>query len=256
MAEHDRKPQMLTSVEKSLNIIEALWKLNGAGVTELADQFGIAKSTIYSHLTTLEQKGYVVNEEDVYRLSLRFLTLGEHAKRSQALYGVAKPSMEELAEETGEQVFCMVEQHGLATTICTSEGRRSIRTNITTGTHSYMHCSAAGKAILAHLPERRVDEIIDRWGLQRFTENTITDRGQLLDELAAGRERGFVFNREEYRKGVTAIGVPIIDDGGTINGSITITGPTTRLEKDEHEGGFIDPLLATANTIEVNMNVN
>lgn len=244
-------PKTLSSVEKTLDIIEALWKLDGAGVTELADRLDVSKGTAHVHLSTLERSGFVVSKEGQYELGLRFLNFGEYVKRSQPLHEVVEPAVEELAAETGERVFCMVEQHGLATVISICGGSRSVQTDIRVGTHSYMHCSSAGKAILAHLPDDRVIEIIDRWGLKRFTENTITDRERLFENLRDGQERGFFTNQQEYRMGVTSIGAPILDD--SVYGAISISGPSMRLEGDWHDRELPNHLLSTANAIEIDM---
>ena len=61
----------IASVTRALDIVEALWTLEGAGVTELADYLDMSKSTVHSHLATLDRKGYAVAEEGIYRLGLR-----------------------------------------------------------------------------------------------------------------------------------------------------------------------------------------
>ena len=242
----------IEAVTKALDVVEALWMLDGAGVTELADHLGMSKSTVHSHLATLRQKGYVVADDGTYRLGFRFLNFGEYVKRSEPLYEAAQPIIEELARETEERVFCMVEQQGLATVICAATGERSVRMDTRVGTHSYMHCSAAGKAILAHLPDERVDEIVDRWGLQRFTDQTVTDRDRLREHLQAGRERGFFVNREEYQRGVTAIGAPVLGEDRVL-GAISIVGPAIRLRGDWSETDLPDHLLSAANRTEIDM---
>ena len=242
----------IEAVTKALDVVEALWVLDGAGVTELADHLDMSKSTVHSHLATLRNKGYVVAEDGTYRLGLRFLNFGEYVKRSEPLYEAAHPIIEELARETEERVFCMVEQQGLATVICAATGERSVRMDTRVGTHSYMHCSAAGKAILAHLPDERVDEIVDRWGLQRFTDQTVTDRDRLREHLEAGRERGFFVNREEYQRGVTAIGAPVLGEDRVL-GAISIVGPAMRLRGDWSETDLPDHLLSAANRTEIDM---
>jgi DNA-binding IclR family transcriptional regulator len=245
--------QTLTAVEKTLNIIEALWRLDGAGVTELASQLNAPKSTIHSHLSTLHRKGYVVKDGSTYSLSLRFLTFGEHAKHAQPLYDVAKPAIEDLAEETSERVLCMVEQHGLGIVLCAGEHETSLETNVTVGTNSYLHCSAAGKAMLAHMSEERINEILDRWGLERFTEHTITDREQLFAELDTVRDRGVAFNREEYLMGVNSVGAAITDDDERAIGAVAVSGAAKRLDGDRLTEAVPRELLGTLNVIEVNM---
>lgn len=245
--------QTLASVEKTLDIIEALWRLDGAGVTELASQLNTPKSTVHSHLSTLRGNGYVVKNGSIYGLSLRFLTFGEHAKHAQPLYEVAKPVVEDLAAETGERVLCMVEQHGLGVVLCAGESESSLETNISVGTNSYLHSSAAGKAMLAHMSEERVNEVLDRWGLERFTEHTITDREELFAELDAVRDRGVAFNREEYLLGINSVGAAITNDEGRAIGGVAVSGAAKRLDGDRLIDTVPRALLGALNVIEVNM---
>lgn len=249
----DRKERELSSVVRAFEIIEHLRETDAAGVTALAGDLEMPKSTVHSHLKTLESKGYVVREDGEYRLSLRFLSLGEHVKRAQPLYRAAKGPVEDLAERTGEHVTCMTEENGLGTVVCAGHGERSLATGIDVGTNVYLQASAGGKTILAHLSRERVDQIIDRWGLPSFTDETITDRETLYEELDAVRERGIAFNREEYLRGVLAVGAPILADDGAVHGAVTVVGPARRLYSDRDESELHDRLLATTNTIEVNL---
>ncbi len=248
----DASPKTIEASRKTLDVVEALWQLDGAGVTEIATELDMAKSTAYFHLSTLHEKGYVITDGDEYELSLRFQNYGEYVKRAQPLYEVAKPAVEELADETGERAYCMVEQHGLVTSLCVSKGDRALKTDARSGTHAYMHATAAGKAILAHLDEERVDEIVDKFGLPAFTENTITSRDGLHESLDRGREQGYFEVREEIEQGLSAIGVPIIDDAD-VHGAISIEAPEMRLQDGLDEGSIQNDLLATANMIQVNL---
>lgn len=249
-----RKTKTLDAVGKTLDIIDALWKLEGGGVSELSEQLGYPKSTVYAHLITLEKKGFVVSNADGYELGLRFLNFGEYVKRSQPLYESGEPVIAELAAETEEMAFCMVEQHGLATAICATAGKRAVGTNVRIGTHTYMHASSSGKAILAHLPESRVEEILDRWGLPEFTENTITDRETLFDQLERYREEGVFFSHEEYRRGIATLASPILKDEEVL-GSVTVYGPATRIEDHTSSTDLQRQVRTAANQIEVNISV-
>lgn len=249
----DPEPKTIDASQKTLDVIETLWKLDGAGVTEIADELRLSKSTAYFHLSTLNERGYVTKTDDEYRLSLRFQNYGEYVKRAQPLYGVAESAVEELAEETGERTYCMVEQHGLVTNLCVSKGDRALETDARSGAHAYMHCTAAGKAILAYLDDDRVDEIIDKWGMPEFTDHTITAREELDEALAEGRERGYFDVREEITEGLSAIGAPIRDEEN-VYGAISLEAPEMRLRDQLEEGSLLNDLLATANMIQVNLN--
>ncbi|PCR92138.1 IclR family transcriptional regulator [Natrinema ejinorense] len=243
----------IEAVVKTLDILEALWQAEGAGVTELTERTGLAKGTVHAHLTTLRSKGYVVQEDDEYRLSLRFLSFGEHVKHAEPLYAASDAPIADLSEQVGERVLCSTHQNGLGTVINVSEGTRSFTSDIDVGTHTYLHISAGGKAMLAHLPKKRVDEIIDQWGLPAFTDETTTDRDALFDELATIREEGVAYNRGEFLPGISATGAPILDNDGTVYGAVTVAGPHHRLENEWEQNDLRTRLLSTANTIEVNM---
>ena len=243
----------LNSVLKSLDIIEALWEADGAGVTELTERTQLPKSTVHVHLSTLREKGYVVQVDDEYRLSLRFLTYGEYVKRSEPLYETAKGPIQDLAERTGERVFCTTHQNGLATILCVAEGDRSLTSTVTAGTDMYLHASACGKAMLSHFSIEKIDDVIDEWGLPAFTEDTITTRDELLAELELTRERGVSINTEEYRPGVHTIAAPILDPDGTVRGAVSLAGPKRRLRSEWGDDELHNHVLATANTIEVNL---
>ncbi|WP_049900750.1 IclR family transcriptional regulator [Natrinema altunense] len=243
----------IDAVVKALNILEALWQADGAGVTALAERTGLAKSTVHAHLTTLRSKGYVVQEDDEYRLSLRFLSFGEHVKHAEPLYAASETPIAELSERVGERVLCSTHQNGLGTVVNVSEGTRSFTSDIDVGTHTYLHSSAGGKAMLAHFSEERIDRIIDEWGLPVFTEETIGDRDALVDELAAVREAGVAYSRGEYLQGISAIAAPIRDTDGTVYGAVTVAGPDHRLANEWEDRDLCTQLLSTANTIEVNL---
>lgn len=243
----------LESVVKALDIIEELWRVEGAGVTELTELTGYPKSTVHAHLSTLRSKGYVVQNGDTYRLSLRFLSFGEHVKRLEPLYEAAREPVSNLADRTGERILCSTHQNGLGTVLYLKEGESSVSTDIRVGTHTYLHCSAAGKAILAHFEPDAVDRVIRTWGLPEFTDQTITDRETLLDELETIRAEGIAYNHSEYLPGVHAVGAPVLYEDGTVAGAIALTGAERRLKTEWDEEELRNQLLATANTIEVNL---
>lgn len=254
MTGDDGGGRQLEAVRKTLDIVEALWDADGAGVTELTELTGLPKSTVHAHLSTLRAKGYVVRTDSAYELSLRFLAFGEHVKHSEPLYGAAEIPVEDLAEQTGERVLCATYQNGLGTTLCVGEGRRSASSDIDVGTHFYLHASALGKAILAHLPDDEVEAVVDEWGLPAFTDTTITDRDALFEELQTVREEGVSYNHGEHVPGVYAVAAPVMDaDEDEVHGAVSVLGPARRLESEWESEELRDRLLATANTIEVNL---
>ncbi|MFC7078371.1 IclR family transcriptional regulator [Haloarcula halophila] len=243
----------ITATKTSLRIIESLKRLDGAGVTAVADDLDIAKSTIHNHLQTLEGEGYVTNEGSVYRVGLRFLELGEYKRNRMDIYEKARPEVAALAEKTGEMANAAVEEHGEGVYITRAEGTQAVAVDTYAGKRVKLHCTALGKTILAELPEERVDEIVDIHGLPARTEHTITDRAELKSELAEIRERGYAYDREERLSGLRCVAAPIVPEGGEFVGALSVSGPTTRIEGDRFHEEIPELLRSAANVIEINL---
>lgn len=240
----------IRSAEKAFDIVGSLQEMGGAGVTELAEHLDIPKSTVYSYLSTLEETEYVVKRDDQYDVGLRFLNHGTYAKGRLEINSNARPSIEKLADETGEAIWVVVEEHGYAVSVDVTIGESGLRTFTRTGRPQYIHTLATGKAILAEYSEAEVDDIIDRHGLPGSTEATITDRDELFAELERIRERGYAFNESEAVVGNVGIGVSVVTEG-EVHGAIGLSAPENRMQQEEYRNDLPKMLMGTANEIEL-----
>lgn len=240
------------AVDTSCRILESLRQSNGAGVTELANELDISKAGIHSHLATLEKNELVTNNNGIYQISLRFLDFGEHAKQNIDYYSVVRNEVEELAERTGEVAHFMVEEHGLGVYICKARGSSGVQTASYVGDRKHLHCVGVGKAILAGLSDDRIDEIVEQRGLPKKTENTITDRGELFDEVAEIRERGVAFDDEEILEGLRCVAVPVSSQDQGLLGAISVAGPTSRMKGERFREKLPEIVKDTANVIQIN----
>jgi DNA-binding IclR family transcriptional regulator len=233
-------------------IVEALVELEGPTLSEIAEHVDLAKSTVHKHLAALQDAEYVVKEGDRYYVGLRFLRLGVQRKRSYAIVEVTEKNMQQLAAETGEAVWFVVEEYGQAVNLHNVKGDRAVQTLTDIGDRIPMHQSAGGKSILAHLPDDRVDEIVAERGLPKRTENTVTSRAELEAELEAVRERGYGVDDKEIVSNVRAIAAPILYQGEPL-GAVSISGPAHRFTGDFFEERLPDLLLGATNEIELRL---
>lgn len=241
------------AVEKTLEILQGLQELDGAGTTELADHLGMAKSTVFNHLRTLETHRYVVRDGDTYRIGLRFLTHGCQARDRNTNYRIVRPKVREIAEQTGEICQFVVEEGGRGIVVFHERGDRAVETRTRVGSSFPLHAITGGKAILAELPDEQVAEIIASTGLPPATERTVTDESALRERLADVRDRGYAVNREEHIKGLRAISVPITTTEGDLLGALVVSGPSYRLEEQSTEEELANVLLGVANELELNV---
>ncbi len=237
----------------TFRILEALKRYDGATLAELTDEFDRSKSSVHSYLHTLEREGYVTKEGNTYRLGLKLLDLGGHAQHSEGLYDVAKDEVTALAEGTGELANLLVEEHGKGVYLHRAHGEDAVRTDSYTGQQVFLHNTALGNAILAHLPAERVHGILDRHGMPAPTENTITDRDALFDELEHVREQGYALDDEARVKGLRCVAVPVINNDGGVEGAISVSGPTSRFRGERFREELPEKLRRVANIIELNI---
>ncbi|WP_254273548.1 IclR family transcriptional regulator [Haloarcula marina] len=245
----------LQTTKTTLAVVRALEEHGEARVTELADALGMASSTVHSHLATLEAEEFVAKEGDFYRLSFEFLRLGTHVRNLRDEYKTAQSYTEQLAEETDCRAVFVVEEHGRGVYLYTHSGKHAVWSYSTVGKQAPLHVTASGKAILSELPRPRVEEIIERHGLQPETQRSITDRDELLDELDTIRDRGFAFNHEEQLDGVKAVGVPVGGPDGRNIGSFSVASPAKRMDDEWFENELPNKVLGIANEFELEISL-
>lgn len=241
----------IRSVQIAFNIIDELQAQNGIGVTELAKELDHSKSTIHSHLRTLENREIIVRENDGYRLSLRVLDMANHVRKQVENYDVIREETEELAAETGEIAQFGMEEHQKISYLYKANGDRAVVTASRVGTQQPLHSTSLGKTILAFLPSERSQELIDSIDFTKSTSKTVSSRDELREELERTRERGYGIDDEENFEGLRCVAAPV-RDGESIMGAISITGPSSRFTDERLHGELPEYVMRAANVIEVN----
>jgi DNA-binding IclR family transcriptional regulator len=256
MASHEEN-RRIKSLERTLELVEELRDSGGLGVSALAERVDMSVGTVYTHLATMRDREYVIKVDGEYRLGPQFLAVGEAMRNNTPVYRCGKEEIDALAEETGEYAHLIIVSNGKLLPLYESYGDNAVGIDYHRRKRerwaNHLHCSAAGKAYLAGLSEARARDLLDEYGFVRETENTITDTGVLLDELADVRKRGFAFNDEEQIQGIRAVGAPIFDGDGNVLGAVSVSAPKGRMGFERFEEEIPDQVLSTANIIEVNL---
>lgn len=245
------KSRIKTAV-RVFRIIETVRELEGATLTELSRAVDIPKSTLHAYLSTLEELEYVDRVDEEYDLSVKYLDLGVYARNRFEVLSESEQVLNQLAKDSREVAWLSIETRGKVVFIAAERDTQSIRMDAHLGKYAYMHCSAAGKAILSALPEHRVQEIIDQHGLPARTEYTITDVDELLAELDRVRERGYAISDQEMTEGIYAISAPIVVEGEVL-GSITVAGPANRINWSAREEEIVRLVRGASDEIALNI---
>ncbi|WP_224450328.1 IclR family transcriptional regulator [Haloprofundus salilacus] len=241
----------VSSVRTTFRIVEALAERGPSGVTELAREVELSKSSVHKHLTTLESLNYVVKEESTYRLGLRFLGVGNRVRERSELYHAAKPAIDNLAKTAGAVTNLMVVEHGFgvyayrAGETFDSDDRLPV-----VGGQVHLHATAGGKAILSQLSDEEIERIIDLHGLPSSTEKTITEKRALQRELRSIQDRGLAFERGEHMPSVQCVAAPVTAPGHPV-GAITVSGSIEQMSGKKLEEDLAGLVVSTSNAIEV-----
>lgn len=239
------------TADNIFDILQFVQEEGGAGVSEIASNLDLAKSTVHEYLYTLTDRGYLVNQNGSYHLGLILFEHGSSAKNRYDILPAVQPGLEQLMEETGEVAWFIVEEQGLGFYLTNVAGEHSVQTHARVGKREHLHCLATGKVIMAHMPDSRVSEIIERHGLPEKTPYTITDFATLRAELDEIKKRGYTFNQEEAAKNVSAIAAPILTEDEEVIGGICVSGPARRMERKGFKSEFPEMLLSVADEISL-----
>jgi DNA-binding IclR family transcriptional regulator len=248
---HGNPRYFVSTLAKALDVLEALAEVDSdVGLTELAKRVHLSTPTLFRILSTLQARGYVQKnvQTSLYRLALKTWEVGTAAFRRLAIREVARPWIEKLVKELGETVHLAVLQGLEVIFIDKLDSPQPVKVDTDIGRRAPAHCTATGKAILPFKSRETLTELFSH-KLKRFTEKTICDRTQLEREFALIQQNKYAMNREEWRDGVSAIGVPIWNHAGEVVAALSITTPTERFSEERVQRQFIPALMRAGQAI-------
>jgi DNA-binding IclR family transcriptional regulator len=225
------EPGGVQSVDRALTILELLARHGEAGVTDIAGELGVHKSTAFRLVATLEGHRLVEQTEDrgKYRLGVGLLRLAGATTARLDLVQEARPVCRQLAADTGETVNIAVLSESSALYLDQVAGSSALQPHNWVGQHIPLHATSNGKVLLSGLDRQRLDAILTR--LSAYTPMTITTRSRLREELERVREQGYALAVDELEVGLTAAAAPIRNAHGDVVASMSVSGPTFRLSE-------------------------
>ncbi|HET6562562.1 MAG TPA: IclR family transcriptional regulator [Marmoricola sp.] len=237
-------PAGVQSVDRALSILHILARLGQAGVTEIAAELDVHKSTAFRLVTTLETHELVEQTEErgKYRLGMGLVRLAGASTARLDVVVEARPVCRRLASECGETVNVAVLSDRSALYLDQVAGASALQSHNWVGQHIPLHATSNGKVLLSGLDRTEVDRRVG--SLTAYTRSTITNRRALHRELAEVRQRGYALATDELELGLTAIAAPVLSSHGDVVASMSVSGPTFRLDPDRLEE--LAPVLVAA----------
>ena len=252
----ERNTKTNQSAEKVMTIIEALASAGGPiKLFDLAKVLHMNVSTLFRFLATLEDTGYISQDDETqkYYLTYKILTVANKIQVKNGIREMAKPYMLRLSEIFNEAVCLGVEQNKSVVYIDVLDNPRGMIGSMQRiGSNAPMHCTGMGKLLLLNYTDAQIDEMIAAKGLPVFTENTIDTKEKLLKELELTSKIGYAFDNEECEFGAKCLAAPVRDYTGKVIAAISVTGPIFRMGEDDL-AGKIPYLLETTRKLSIKM---
>jgi DNA-binding IclR family transcriptional regulator len=235
--EDDDKPAAaVQSVDRALLVLEILAKLGQAGVTEIATELGVHKSTVSRLIAVLESRGYVeqVSDRGKYRLGFSIARLARASSGHLDLVKLSQDVCDSLAAEVGETTNVAVLDADRIINIAEAIGPAEITLRTWVGQSCPAHATSSGKVLLAGLDAADVRARLASV-LEPFTQNTVVKIADLQRELAIVRERGWACVSEELEVGLNAVAAPVHDANAQVIAALSVSGPSYRMGPAQFE---------------------
>ena len=224
----------VSSLVKAMKVLECFSIKNPElGVTEISKQLEMQKSTVHNILATFQALGYLTQNHVTgkYSLGVRLLQFSYIINNQMGYQKFFVPYMEKIADALNETVFLAI-PHGNEVLYMESKqpygamGERKIL-----GEHAPMYCTGLGKALLAFMPSEEIEKRLPDKFI-KFTENTLSSKEELLNDLHHIRERGYAIDNMEHEFGVVCVALPVFGHDGTPVAAVSISGPSLRLHEE------------------------
>ncbi|MCL6574825.1 IclR family transcriptional regulator [Kyrpidia sp.] len=225
------------SVDAGMKILHLLsrYKHRNSTLAHITQELGISKATVFRILKTF-QSWQVVRYDDktkTYSLGIQMVLLGERAKEFLDYLTVARTFLRRAAEDTG--FTCVLVQRVKPDTlayVAKEEAPGNFRVTVSLGRRFPITSAAFGKCFLSHIPWEEVEDLVHRYGIERFTERTVTDLASLRGQLDQFRAQGYAVSYGEHTPGFHSVAAPVFVGKGTIAFVLAVIGNSVALPDD------------------------
>jgi IclR family KDG regulon transcriptional repressor len=248
MIRREKTNYVIQSVAHSLDVLEQFFgEADELGVTELSKRLKLHKNNVFRLLATLEARGYIEQNKatENYRLGIKCLHLGRRYIHHMGLVRQARPILTDVAKKSRESAFvAIMRRDGVVPLEAAEPDDRAVRITPPIGLILPLHCTAIGKAHLAFEAEEQLKSMLPEH-LERYTDRTIVERSELLEQLRSVARDGYSVDSGEFFEDVSSVAVPIRDYTRSVVGSLAVAGPAYRIPQ-ERISSEIAPLVLEA----------
>jgi len=242
----------MSSVQSIRRAFDVLGTLGDGplGVTEVAGRAGLPKSTAARMLATLVDEGAVeqVPGDTSYRLGPRLITLAGGFSLARSLAAIARPTLRDLAEASGEAAGLGMPDGDLVHYVDQVDTVNPVLVRDWTGVRAPLHAVSSGQVLLAFRTPAAIERYLER-PMERFTQSTLVDPDAVRDRLRDVRRRGYSWAIEEFDAGISSIAAPIADASGEVIAAVHVHGPSYRFPRPDGTAVLAQLVVTGAATI-------
>lgn len=238
--------------ERIFRTIECMAQNGPIGLLDLSKELSLNKTTVHRILNSLICMDYVKQDPDTLKYSLTFkiCSISNQILSQNTMIDIARPYLHELAEQTGEIVHLVQLIETEAVYIDKVEAtRNTVRLVSMVGKMIPLYCSGVGKAMLADMPDEKIDLIWKNSKIRKLTDYTITDYQVFRETIEQIRRNGYALDNEENEIGVRCVAVSLKNFSGKSTYAISVSAPKDRMS-DERILQLTELILQTKNKIQ------
>ena len=220
------------ALDRGILLLQALAQHNAVSLSDLAVQVGMPASSAHRLLMTLQQHDFVDFDENtqLWQVGIEAFRVGSaYLSRTNFLEAAREP-LRDLMETTGETANLAVIDNAEVVFVAQVESTNPIRAFFSAGTRALMHSSGIGKALLAQMPRRKLEALLQSAGLPQYTSKTLSTPTELYADLKVTANRGWSYDQEERYEGMSCVGAAIRNAQGDLVGGMSVSGPSVRFD--------------------------
>jgi len=257
MTKKNQNQYFSKTIEKGFKILSLfLSEKTRLSRIEISKLTGINMTSTYRFIDTLITLGYLRKDPRTKMLELgpSAFVMGHSFVNNFSIRSIVKPLLDQFYDKNKITVDSAVVYEETILLLYRRSSKQTVGYNIPTMATDLFHCSCLGKAVLAWLPPVERDSFLQRLKLKSLTQNTITSKKKLIEELELSRIRGYVINNEELMPGLLSIGAPLLNNiGNEPIGAISIDFSTAKHTVEQIQEDFVDILIQLANQISTSL---
>lgn len=252
---NEKPTNLIQTVERVASVLDALAQ-SGQGISlgALSTKVGLSKGTTHRILSSLLYFDFVRQDAENrdYALGFKLAELGSSLLEQMDVRKEAKPYLRDLSRRTNETSYLVI-LDGIEVIyvekVESEDPSVILRATAKVGQRNPANSCAVGKTLLAQLPEKDLDALMEKMPLVQKTENTITDPQQLKEHLKLVAARDYAVDDEENERGIRCVAAPIRDESGRVVAAISISGPAVRVTRQRIQDSLKDEILKTSTEI-------